>query len=524
MLDPKILAEYNEIRQTHNTSIFCHAPFTSINFEQNGNATVCCYNRAHVLGTYPQDSIEEIWRGRKADQLRKVMRRNVLPAGCQICQDQFHSKNFGGLRARFYDQLSEETYPEADGRFLPMPKVMEFETSNVCNLGCTMCNGYFSSTIRKHREHRPPLKSPYDRRFVEQLEPFIPHLTEARFLGGEPFLIKLYHRIWELIAQLNPDIDVTIVTNGTILNDKVKEILASLKARINISIDSLDRENYERIRVNAKFDQVMENFRYFRQYVKNKNTTMTFNVCPMQQNWRELPHFLEFCNEHDILLFFNTVIYPEDMSLRTMTRGELGEVVEYLKATEFSDHTDAHKWNKNNYLDMIHQIESFQAKALDDADLGRFHEEDLTGTEWSLRVDGGNEAGMVVHPNEPEVVRVAIQKAVRNAPWDIQLNRATVPLRSNYRYLVMFRARAARPRPLTLGVARAAPPWDNLGLYTDVNLTSEWQDFQLAFGPTAAPASARIHFDIGDSDAAVELSALRLRSLPMDPPADGPRS
>ncbi len=127
---------------------------------------------------------------------------------------------------------------------------------------------------------------------------------------------------------------------------------------------------------------------------------------------------------------------------------------------------------------------------------------------------------MVVPPSEPEVVRVAIQRAVRNAPWDIQLNRATVPLRSNYRYLVMFRARAARPRPLTLGVARAAPPWDNLGLYTDVNLTSEWQDFQLAFGPTTDPARARIHFDIGDNDAAVELSALRLRSLPNEPASE----
>ena len=50
MLDPGILAEYKAIRVTKNTSIFCHAPFTSMNFEQNGNVTVCCYNRKYVLG------------------------------------------------------------------------------------------------------------------------------------------------------------------------------------------------------------------------------------------------------------------------------------------------------------------------------------------------------------------------------------------------------------------------------------------------------------------------------------------
>ena len=101
MLDPIILAEYNKLRQTKNKSIFCHAPFTSINFEQNGNATVCCYNRKHVLGTYPENSIDDIWYGRKADQLRTLLRRNALPDGCQICSDQFQSRNFGGLRARW---------------------------------------------------------------------------------------------------------------------------------------------------------------------------------------------------------------------------------------------------------------------------------------------------------------------------------------------------------------------------------------------------------------------------------------
>jgi MoaA/NifB/PqqE/SkfB family radical SAM enzyme len=139
VLDPSILAEYNESRNTRHKAIFCHAPFTSINFEQDGKATVCCYNRAHVLGTYPRDSVEEIWFGPRADELRRFLRGNVLPPGCQICGDQFQSRNFGGLRARFYDHLAEPDYPEADGRFVPMLKVLEFETSNVCNPPAPCC-------------------------------------------------------------------------------------------------------------------------------------------------------------------------------------------------------------------------------------------------------------------------------------------------------------------------------------------------------------------------------------------------
>jgi MoaA/NifB/PqqE/SkfB family radical SAM enzyme len=168
MLDPGILSDYNQFRQTKNKAVFCHAPFTSINFEQNGNASVCCYSRRHVLGTYPNDSIDDIWFGKKADQLRSMMRRNALPGACDICLDQFSSRNFGGIRARFYDHLASAGYADPDGRFESYPRVMEFETSNVCNLECVMCKGYFSSAIRKNRERLPPLHNPYDEDFIRR--------------------------------------------------------------------------------------------------------------------------------------------------------------------------------------------------------------------------------------------------------------------------------------------------------------------------------------------------------------------
>ena len=53
MLDPTILTEYNHWRDAKNKEIFCHAPFTNVNFSQNGDATACCYNRSYVLRHLP---------------------------------------------------------------------------------------------------------------------------------------------------------------------------------------------------------------------------------------------------------------------------------------------------------------------------------------------------------------------------------------------------------------------------------------------------------------------------------------
>jgi MoaA/NifB/PqqE/SkfB family radical SAM enzyme len=513
LLDPQILADYNQFRQTENSAVFCHAPFTSINFEQNGNASVCCYSRRHVLGTYPANSIDDIWFGKKADQLRSMMRRNALPGACDICLDQFRSRNFGGIRARFYDHLGSRSYPESNGRFELYPRVMEFETSNTCNLECVMCKGYFSSAIRKNREQLPPLEDPYDEDFVRQLEPYIPHLTDARFLGGEPFLIKRYFQIWDLLARLNPGIQVSVQTNGTILNDDVKRAIEPLKAAINLSVDALDPANYERIRVNAKFDTLMENFQFFLDYVKRKSTSMAFSVCPMQQNWRELPHFLEFCNSHGIALFFNTVYYPDEQSLSSLPSEELDQVISVLQEAAMPSETAIESNNKANYLGLLSQIASFRDKALP-RNYDHFVPLDLGSADWSLRTAEGNQADLSFPSQPSSALRIAIHRVETKEVWDIQLNRAPLPVQAQHHYLLLFRARASEPRRLCYGLVEDGARWDRLGRYKTVPLSTEWETFQMRFGPLPQPGNARLHFDVGGNSAAVELADISVRCLP----------
>ena len=355
MLDDELLKQYNRARETENRGVFCHAPFTSMNFEQNGNVTSCCYNRTYLLGAYPGENLRDIWFGRRADKLRRLMADNRLPAGCEICRFQLQAKNFSGMRARFYDSLADECYTENSP---PMPKVLEFEISNLCNLECSMCNGYFSSAIRKNREKLPPLENPYDDSFVAQLKDFIPHLAKARFSGGEPFLIKPYFAIWALFSQLNPEARVSITTNGTILDDRVKETLEGLRAHIILSIDSLEKENFERIRPKADFDRVMENYRTFKEYVERRGTSLSFAVCPMRQNWRELPRLLEFCNDNGVHLFFNTVLWPKEVSLRFLGADELRRIAEYMGDVDLREDTEVRRHNNPIYLDLIRQIAS----------------------------------------------------------------------------------------------------------------------------------------------------------------------
>ena len=354
MLSSSIIHEYNLTRKTQDKSVICHAPFSAINFEQNGNATACCYNRQHVLGTYPKQSIREIWTGKAANDLRTYIANNDFSGGCKLCMEQLNAKNFSGVHAKLFDSFVDKT------KKYHYPKILEFEISNTCNLECTMCNGYYSSSIRKNREHADELISPYDEKFVEQLEEFIPHLSDARFLGGEPFLINIYYDIWERIASLNPDMTIHITTNGTILNNKAKRLLEKMRCNINLSIDSLDPNNYTRIRKNGNLEKVMENFQYFKKYTGEKKTYLTFAVCPMTNNWQDLPDILEFCNKERVGLYFSTVIYPIEVSLRSLEIEKLKGVIEFLenKIPSFTVFPNSAQ-NVKNYKGLISQLKQW---------------------------------------------------------------------------------------------------------------------------------------------------------------------
>jgi MoaA/NifB/PqqE/SkfB family radical SAM enzyme len=332
----EVVASYNDVRTCRDKRSLCHAPRYSMYFGRDGLVSACCYSRRNALGRYPDQSIAEIWFGNKRKELRGQMRRNILPAGCEICADQLRAGNFKGLLAAQFDSLaSKDTFAtqlkSLVQRPADYPSRMEFELSNKCNLECSMCNGFFSSSIRSNREGLPAMPQVYDAQFVAQLRPFVPHMTDAKFLGGEPFLVDLYYEIWELFIENNPTCNISITTNATVYTEKVKRVLEKLNCQIVVSLDSLTKDTYESIRKNAVFSRTLSNLEAFTSINRGKGKRLTLAICPMVSNWQELPEILSFANSRGMRVFFNTVISPKSLSLKYLTSKKQGEIIAFLR-------------------------------------------------------------------------------------------------------------------------------------------------------------------------------------------------
>jgi MoaA/NifB/PqqE/SkfB family radical SAM enzyme len=241
------------------------------------------------------------------------------------------------------------------------PTSMSFAISNACNYECLMCGGSWSSSIRKNREKKPPIKIPYDDNFVEELKDFIPHLKDVRMSGGEPFLNSFTYKILDLFIELNPNIEIVITSNGSILNSKIKNYIDKLKnLKISISLDAVNKKTYELIRKNSNFELVMNNMDYF----ISKNVLSGIAVCPIIQNIYEILDIVDFCISKNIDFYFNNVYYPlggyiKDIHnlpnekhdsnklplvcLNTLRKSEKINIAKYLKSKKYEDKPEIQK-------------------------------------------------------------------------------------------------------------------------------------------------------------------------------------
>lgn len=344
--------KYNRFRPQGAKPVFCYVPFNSLTFSFSGKVFACSYNRDVQLGQYPDQSIDEIWNSTEAKQLRTHMRHNDLDYGCQHCRYFFEKGKFSNLKPLVFDKYYENTAAT-------FPQVMEFELSNECNLECQMCVGEVSSSIRKNRDKLPPIPMPYDDNFLAQLAKYIPHLKEAKFYGGEPFLISIYYKIWALIKELNPKLPLFVITNGSHWNSKIEALINDLDFDVAVSIDAVDKNIVEGIRKNIQHEKLMHNIKRFSEVCRKKGKYLSLSFTVQKDNWRELPRVIALCNEVDAFIFVSYLERPVEFSITEFSTAELQEVMDYMQSVSLPRLSQKERHNHRCFEDFKTYIQTY---------------------------------------------------------------------------------------------------------------------------------------------------------------------
>jgi len=153
------------------------------------------------------------------------------------------------------------------------PPCIQIEPTSVCNYRCVMCYQADKSFSNKSEGFMGHMDIDLFRKIIDEIEGNIEAVTLAS--RGEP---TLNPKIIDMVQYCKDKfLGFKINTNASMLNENlIKNLLDANFAEIVFSMDAADKETYEKIRINGKYEKVIKNLKLFNEIKKsdfpNSNT------------------------------------------------------------------------------------------------------------------------------------------------------------------------------------------------------------------------------------------------------------
>ena len=169
-------------------------------------------------------------------------------------KDQIGETNLNNEMARIADRLKLNDYKEA----LYFPKYFQIETVRVCNARCPFC------AIDEWDKSVPLMSDQLFDKIAEELGNYVDWIESVCLQrAGEPLLDK---KIVPRVARIK-DLGIKKISMSTNISmltaDKSRALLEAGLDDVMLSIDSIEKESYEQMRVGLKYETVMENIEAF---------------------------------------------------------------------------------------------------------------------------------------------------------------------------------------------------------------------------------------------------------------------
>jgi radical SAM protein with 4Fe4S-binding SPASM domain len=330
------------------TKIYCPSMWKSVHVDTDGYLTPCCLfiHREDKKSKLVDIENAETILQEEFQEYRDQLSQGVWPSGCNQCK---FAEEEGRDSKRQQDMWmlhngTMQTPPEQVSL-----EYLQLKTGRLCNLRCTICTPACSTAIATELLRAGKLdRATYDRLNEEiawsydleqykKLNPGDDGYFRIDIAGGEPLLNKTH---FEWLDQLsNPEKTILQYnTNGTQRPSR-KEIDIWKKFRgivLSFSIDSYG-DKFEKLRVGAKWDQVLDNLKYCQEEIISKEfdiqtsnvsivmTVSKFNVRDAITLYKIVNQYVRFTNSNP--LNFNYLYYPDHMACHNMSREELEEVI-----------------------------------------------------------------------------------------------------------------------------------------------------------------------------------------------------
>lgn len=289
------------VHQSH-----CRVPWETLGINVNGEVFICSSPSwvPKFLGSILDvDDIFDLLN----NDIAKGIRREILLGRYYYCNSNL-CQFFGKISDKLFQKTpqveldlrpSDMEVPDEQITITEMPGNIIFDFDFTCNFKCPSCR---TEVINWNKHY---LRRPINDHIVEKVKHQIidrigSKPTTIRWVGGEPFISDVYNAVFEyLINSGKQNIQNVIQTNGSYLHSPVVEELLPYISELRVSFDAGTPETYKKIRVNGDWNKLISNIKYIHDIIRRvgADTTITADFVVQQDNYQEIPQFVETCKQ-----------------------------------------------------------------------------------------------------------------------------------------------------------------------------------------------------------------------------------
>lgn len=166
-----------------------------------------------------------------------------------------------------------------------------------CNLRCVYCMPAEGIKLVKHEEILSYEEIIRLCRLFSKIG-----ISKVKITGGEPLVRKDVDKLIKSIKEIDGINNVTLTTNGILLENQIDDLVKAGLDAVNISIDTLKDDTYRELTRIGDVSKVVSSIRKCLEY---KNLKVKINAVPIKgKNEDEIIDLIKLCKNNDISIRF----------------------------------------------------------------------------------------------------------------------------------------------------------------------------------------------------------------------------
>ena len=173
---------------------------------------------------------------------------------------------------------------------------LRISVTDRCNLRCFYCMPPEGTTLFPFSDILR-----YEE-IVEIVKLLLPRgIRYLRITGGEPLIRRDIHLLLDKLRNLKGIQEINLTTNGLLLEEKVSQLKEAGVKKVNVSLDTLNRETYARITRGGKLERVIQGIKK----TKEEGLEVKINTVLLKGiNQDEIEEIFLFARTHSLTLRF----------------------------------------------------------------------------------------------------------------------------------------------------------------------------------------------------------------------------